>query len=64
MSDSDTILLTMRTMAWGRAKGELQGVLSTYWPSYRNDGSKIDQGYDLASKEIKRFIKKMDDVLG
>ena len=26
-------VLTLRAMAWERAKGELNAVLATYWPS-------------------------------
>lgn len=31
-------VLTMRAMAWERAKGELNAVLATYWPSVGSDG--------------------------
>ena len=27
-------VLTMRAMAWQRAKGELQALLATYWPVF------------------------------
>lgn len=47
----DTLLKTMRYMAWERAKGELNSIIQTYWVS----GKRFD---DLHEK-IKSFI---DDI--
>lgn len=30
-------VLTLRAMAWERAKGELNAMLATFWPSPGND---------------------------
>jgi hypothetical protein len=32
-------VLTLRAMAWERAKGELNAMLATYWPSVGGDES-------------------------
>ena len=32
-------VLTLRAMAWERAKGELQAMLATYWPSPGEDNT-------------------------
>ena len=32
-------VLTLRAMAWERAKGELNAMLATYWPSVGGDDS-------------------------
>jgi hypothetical protein len=60
MTESNEIL-TMRAMAWDRAKGELLSVLQTYWPSYAPDGTKIDNGFDTANDLIKAFIQHFED---
>lgn len=45
----------MRTMAWEKIKGELQGILSTFWTV------KDDDRYANVFFEIDKFITKMDD---
>jgi len=50
------LMQTLRFMAWERAKGELQGVLNTYW-----SGQPTDESYDKARDKINSFIKEIDD---
>ena len=50
---SDKEILTMRAMAWQRAKGELHAYLETFW----DDSS----GFEKADKKIKDFIKDFQD---
>lgn len=53
---------SMRLMAWERAKGELRCVLHTYWPSYRSDGTEIDE-FGPVNEKIQQFIQDLDDLL-
>jgi hypothetical protein len=54
-------LLTMRAMAWERAKGELSSYLETFWPQYNAVSGKIlDNGFDEASKKIEAFISDFE----
>jgi len=57
----ETILKTLRAMAWQRAKGELLSYLETYWPKYNSRGEKIDNGFEDAQKRIYAFIADFDD---
>lgn len=50
MEDSREIR-TMRHMAWERAKGELEALLSTYWG---HDGD-----YERMCAEVEKFIDKV-----
>lgn len=54
---------SMRLMAWERAKGELRGILTTYWPSYYSDGKEVDEGFDSVNEKIQQFIEELDDLL-
>jgi hypothetical protein len=54
---------SIRMMAWERAKGELRGILHTYWPSYYPDGTKVDEGFAPIDKKVQQFIKDLDDLL-
>ena len=54
-------MLTLRAMAWERAKGELLAYLQTYWPSYNARGEKIPNGFEEADERIKAFIKDFQD---
>ena len=56
MSDSRE-LKTMRTMAWERAKGELQALLHTYWGL----SEKEDKEFDFMEMTIEEFIKRVED---
>lgn len=58
MSTSKEIL-TMRGMAWRRAKGELESILETYWTEWV-DGKKRDNGFEKASELIKKFISDFE----
>lgn len=59
--DEDKILMTLRSQAWERAKGELAGVLGTYWPGWTGDNKKLPNGYEEMAARIKAFIKDVDD---
>ena len=49
----------LRAMAWERAKGELNSMLSTYYPTYEGN-EVITDDYDLMSKIINDFIKEVE----
>jgi hypothetical protein len=48
------ILISLRNMAWERAKGELKSILETYW------GNEDDQ-FDKINDKINNFIKDVED---
>jgi hypothetical protein len=54
-------ILTMRAMAWQRAKGELNAYLMTFWPSYSPSGVEMENGFNKADKKINDFIKDFED---
>jgi hypothetical protein len=54
---------SMQLMAWERAKGELRGLLHTYWAVYSVEGKMLDDGFQLVSQKISGFIKDLDDLL-
>ena len=54
-------LLTLRGMAWQRAKGELRACLETYWTDYGTTGKEIPNGFEEADKRIEAFIKEFED---
>jgi len=54
-------ILTMRAIAWEKAKCELNSYLQTFWPSYNRSGGEIDNGFKESEKKIKAFI---DDFEG
>lgn len=58
---SDKNILTMRAMAWQRAKGELLSILETYWPEWDSVGKKRENGFDLASQKINAFIRNFEE---
>ena len=51
--DEKRMFATMRQMAWERAKGELQAMLTTYW----DEPEKFEQ----MSRGLKEFIRKVED---
>lgn len=55
--DNEILLRTMRAMAWDRAKGELQSVLSTFWGGR---GGRDDQFREL-DEAISQFVKIVED---
>jgi len=61
--DNRNIASSMRLAAWERAKGELRGMLHTYWPHYRADGTKVDEGFETVDDKIKQFIQDLDVLL-
>lgn len=54
-------ILTMRAMAWERAKGELHAYLHTYWPRFGRDAQRLDNGFDEADRRIREFIQEFED---
>ena len=61
MSESNEIL-SMRALAWERAKGELQAYLHTFWPEYHSKtGQPLDRGFNEAYNRINSFIKEFED---
>ena len=60
MSESNEIL-TMRAMAWERAKGELLAYLQTFWPHYAANGNKLENGFAKADGLISGFITDFED---
>lgn len=59
--NDDTVLMTMRAMAWQRAKAEMRAYLETFWPRYARDGKEIENGFDEAEQRINAFIKEFED---
>jgi len=57
---TEETILTMRAMAWERAKGELGCYLATYWPRWDAGGKKLDNGYEQARERIEAFIKDFE----
>jgi hypothetical protein len=54
-------MLTLRAMAWERAKGELRAYLETFWPKYAPSGQEIDNGFESANARIEAFIRDFED---
>jgi len=52
-------VLTLRAMAWERAKGELQAMLATYWPS-PGDG---DTARSEMQERVRDFIASVEENL-
>ena len=65
MSDitNRNLAASMQLMAWERAKGELRGLLHTYWAVYSVEGEILDDGFQAVSQKILNFIKDLDDLL-
>lgn len=49
-------VLTLRAMAWERAKGELNAMLATYWPSVGNDG---DTARTEMIERVRNFVAEI-----
>jgi len=49
-------VLTLRAMAWERAKGELRAMLATYWPSPAGDSAR-----DEMEERVRDFISDIDE---
>jgi len=54
MSESKEIL-TLRLMAWQRAKGELGAMMQTYWE---------DSSYDETKKIVDKFLEDLQEYVG
>jgi hypothetical protein len=54
---------SMRLMAWERAKGELRGILHTYWTSHCPDGTEVDEGFGPVDEKVQQFIQELDNLL-
>lgn len=50
-------VLTLRAMAWERAKGELRAMLATYWPTPGID----DTTRAEMDERIRNFIAEVDE---
>jgi len=50
-------VLTLRAMAWERAKGELHAMLATFWPSPGND----DTARAEMVERVRSFIADVED---
>ena len=51
MSESREII-TLRQMAWERAKGELRDMMQTYWEN---------ENFDSVAMKVETFIKDLED---
>lgn len=61
MTQESHEILTMRGMAWERAKGELLSYLATFWPCYNHAGEKVDNGFQEANSRIEKFIEEFEE---
>jgi hypothetical protein len=52
-------VLTLRAMAWERAKGELNAMLATYWPSPA-DG---ETARAEMAERVRNFIADVDESI-
>lgn len=59
MSESKEIM-TMRAMAWRRAKGELEAYLETFWGDGLPAHMSKDDSFEQASRRIAAFIKDFE----
>jgi len=53
------IVLILRSQAWQRAKAELLGMLSTFWPSVEMGHDELE-AFDITDKLIREFIANME----
>ena len=54
---SDRELRAMRTMAWERAKGELNSMLHTYYNAY----DETDDYYSQFQQALNEFVHQVED---
>lgn len=59
--DTDTILRSLRHMAWERAKGEMRAALETYWSTWTVTGQKLPNGFEETASRVEAFIKEVED---
>ena len=55
--ETPSVVLILRMQAWERAKGELMGLLQTYFSENDRDRGK----YSAVKKTIEDFIKYFED---
>jgi hypothetical protein len=53
-------VLTLRAMAWERAKGELNAMLATYWPSVGSDG---ETARTEMIERVRNFVAEVEENL-
>lgn len=53
-------VLTLRAMAWERAKGELNAMLATYWPSVGDD---INTARTEMTERVRDFFAEVEENL-
>ena len=53
-------VLTLRAMAWQRAKGELQAMLATFWPA---PGAGSDATRAEMEERVQAFCAEVEDNL-
>lgn len=51
-------VLTLRAMAWERAKGELQAMLATYWPAPRGEA---DTSRGEMVERVRDFVDEVEE---
>lgn len=54
----DTLVDTLRFMAWERAKGELKSILGTIYPDYSNEDPHED--YNELKSIIDKFVEDVE----
>ena len=59
-SDDSRVRITLRDMAWERAKGELYSMLCTFWGS-EGENPKF---FDEVKAAIDEFVEKIEQDLG
>ena len=52
-------VLTMRAMAWERAKGELAAMLATYWPEPCSDNTAREE----MAERFRHFVVEVEENL-
>jgi hypothetical protein len=58
------MLSTLRAMAWARAKGELESMLSTFYPEWYENNNHVPNGYDELKTAIDDFISLVENTIG
>ena len=56
-------VLTLRLMAWERAKGELRAMAATYWPSLSSHQGVETVARDVMVQRVESFIANVEREL-
>jgi hypothetical protein len=56
-------VLTLRLMAWERAKGELRAMIATYWPTPSANHDPETLARDPMVKRVEAFIANVEREL-